>query len=151
MTKQRYLNSKERKRIHELLKKQYGFEDTLDYFFLINDKNRLYIMNKEITDINIDTLKTNTIGLYFGEQQENQIRLSIEGSQLVGPKATKNILEIQDSHAWMKGEEIDITETTNIENPKLYIIIKSGSDFLGSGKIRDKRVLNYVSKTRRIN
>ena len=76
---------------------------------------------------------------------ENDIRLSIEGSQLVGPYADRNVVEITDARKWLRGEEI----LTDYQS-SMYIIVKCGEDFMGSGKIVNGRLKNYISKTRRI-
>lgn len=130
-----------------MLSEQFGFEETLDYAFLINDKNRVYIVNRSIDNIEFTKLRVNTIGLYIGEINDKEMRLSIEGSELIGPKSTKNVVEIEDSKAWMRGEE----PATELKDIPFYVIIKHKDDYLGSGKIREGRILNYVSKTRRIN
>lgn len=141
------LNKKEIKNILSIIKKQFDADVKLDYVFLINNKNRLYIVNKEVFDINIDKLKINSFGLYFGEFRSDGLRLSIEGSQLIGPYAKKNVLELDDKQAreWLKGYDsfLKLKE-------KGFVIIKNKNDFLGCGKVVENKILNYVPKTRRL-
>lgn len=141
------LNKKEIKNILELIKSRWGSDVELDYAFLINLKNRIFIANKELFDIDMKKIRINSLGLYFGELSNNELRLTIEGSQLIGPKATKNVVELSDSEAraWLKGEDLekDIDE-------KGFIILKHRDDYLGSGKVKENRILNYVPKTRRL-
>jgi len=87
--------------------------------------------------------------MYFCELRGNEIRLSIEGSQIVGPKATKNIVEIDNDQVkqWLKGEDLEIKEN----NYSGFLIIKHNNYFLGTGKFKDNKILNYVSKSRRVN
>ena len=86
--------------------------------------------------------------MYFCELGK-EIRLSIEGSQLVGPKATKNIAEITEQQAkqWLKGEDLEIKDN----HYSGFIIIKHDNYFLGAGKYKENKILNYVGKSRRIN
>jgi NOL1/NOP2/fmu family ribosome biogenesis protein len=141
------LNKKEIKTILEALDKQFGCDVKLDYVFLMNPSNRLFLANKELFDINLKKLRVNSIGMYFGEFSNDEIRLTIEGSQLIGPKSTKNIVELDDSETkeWLKGADLekDVTE-------KGFVILKHGPDYLGSGKVKEDRILNFVPKTRRL-
>lgn len=147
MNKLKFMNGKEKKKFIELLIDQFGFKGELNYHIAINEKNKVYIVNDEISRIELDKIKINTFGLYIGELNDNEIRLSIDGSQIIGPHCSHNVLEITEAEKvkWLKGEEVyyDYQSTK-------YIIIKSGDDYLGCGKKKDDRILNYVSKTRRI-
>jgi NOL1/NOP2/fmu family ribosome biogenesis protein len=142
------LKKKDKKRFLELLKKQFGFEEKLDYNFLINTKNKIFIINKDLVNINIDKIRINSIGLYIAEFRNDEVRLSIEGSQLIGKKAKKNILELNDKQArdWMKGNDLEL-ETKE----KSFLIIKNNNDYLGSGKSTLDKILNFVPKSRRLN
>ena len=143
------LNSKEIKEILKLIEKQWGAKLKLDYAFLKNPKNRVFIINKEdISKIELEKLRINSIGMYFCEIDKLGIRLSIEGSQIIGKKAEKNIVEINEEQAkqWFKGEDLEIRG-----NYSGFVIIKHNNDFLGNGKYKDGKILNYVSKSRRIN
>lgn len=140
------LNSKEKKEILKLIENQWNAKLKLNYAFLKNNKNRVFIINKDISKIELEKLRINSIGMYFCDL-EHGIRLSIEGSQIIGPKATKNIVEIDEEQVkqWFRGEDLEINE--NFDG---FVIIKHKNDFLGSGKFKDGRVLNYVNKSRRI-
>ena len=148
MPQLKILNSKEIKQILKLIENQWNARLKLDYAFLKNNKNRVFIVNKDISRIELEKLRINSFGMYFCETRDNEIRLSIEGSQLVGPKATKNIVEIGESQVkqWLKGEDLEIKG-----NYDGFVIIKYNDDFLGTGKYKSGRILNYVSKARRIN
>lgn len=141
------LNGKEIKRILAMLEKQWGFIEPLDYAFLETEKSKIYIANKEIFNLDLSKLRINSIGFYFAEVRDG-IRLSIEGSQIVGPKATKNVIELNENEKkeWMSG--LDLDKETDCTG---FVIIKYKDDFLGSGKATaDKRILNYVPKVRRM-
>ena len=143
------LNGKEIKQILKLIENQWNAKLKLDYAFLKNNRNRVFIVNKDISRIELEKLRINSFGMYFCEIRDNGIRLSIEASQLVGPKATKNIIEIsnEDVKQWLKGEDLEKA----CKNCNGFIILKHNNDFLGTGKYKSGRILNYVSKARRIN
>lgn len=144
----RVLERKDKKVFLQLLKKQFGFEDKLDYTFLINNKNKIFIVNKDIANINLDKIRINSIGLYIAEFRNNEVRLSIDGSQLIGKKAKKNIIELDEKQAreWIKGKDIE-----KQTKEKGFVILKHNNDYLGSGKVKENRILNFVPKTRRLN
>ena len=106
------LNKKQTKEILSLIKKQFGAEFKSDYAFLKNEKGKIYLINKDISKINLDKIRINNLGLYFAQVYTNEIRLSIEGSQLIGPLAKKNILELNETQTkeWMSGSDLDIDE-----------------------------------------
>ena len=148
MSKLKILNKKEIQNILNILDKQFGYKDTLDYVFLQSEKNKVYVVNKDIDKIDLSKLRVNSYGLYILELRNNEIRLSIDGSQLIGPKATKNVLELDNKTArdWLKGIDIDYDGGL-----KGFVIIKNEKDFLGCGKAVEGKVLNYVPKIRRLN
>ena len=147
MEKLKILNKKEIKRLLEMLDKHWGFKGEMEYAFLQSEKYKIYIANKEIFNLDLSKVKINSYGLYFAEVR-NGIRLSIEGSQIVGPKATKNVIELNDEELkeWMSGADLDKETDSND-----FVILKHGDDFLGTGKsTKEGKILNYVPKTRRI-
>ncbi len=146
----RILDRKEKKEFLGLLKKQFGFSEKLDYVFLINNKNRLFIVNKEIADVNLEKLKINSIGLYIAEFKNNEVRLSIEGSQLIAPKSKSNVIELDEKEVkdWLGGKDL---KTKIDEKTDGFVILKCGKDYFGSGKIKQGNILNFIPKARRLN
>ena len=149
MPQLKILNTKEIKQILKLIENQWNAKLKLDYAFLKNNKSRVFIVNKDISTIDLEKLRINSIGMYFCETRNDKIRLSIEGSQIVGPKAMKNIVEINSLQVkqWMKGEDLEIENKGDYNG---FVIIKHNNDFLGTGKYKDGKVLNYVGKSRRV-
>lgn len=141
------LNKKQVKGILALIKKQWSCTINLDYVFLMNKKNRIFIVNKDINRIDLSKLRINSLGLYFGELRNNEIRLTIEGAQLVGKHAQKNIIELADKEArlWLKGYDIEKKSKATG-----FVILKHNNDYLGTGRYKDNKIFNFVPKTRRI-
>ena len=142
------LERKDKKRFLEILKEHFGFEEKLDYVFLINNKNKVFIVNKEIANIDLNKIRINSVGLYIAELRNDEVRLSIEGSQIIGPKSKKNIIELDEKEAreWLKGKDLE----KDIEEEG-FVMIKHDNDYLGSGKATKGIILNFVPKTRRLN
>jgi NOL1/NOP2/fmu family ribosome biogenesis protein len=140
------LNRKESKRILEKIEGQWGTSLEGDYVLLLSEKQRVYVVNKEVFNLDLSKLRINSVGMYFADVK-NGIRLSIDGSQIIGPKATKNIIELSDEEAkqWMRGEDLD-----KDTGSAAFLIIKHNNDFLGTGKAVQGKILNFVPKTRRM-
>ncbi len=144
------LNSKEKKEVSKAIESQWGISALPDYVFLEKRDGKLFIINREVELILGKRIFIDAMGIYIAEfnRERGEIRLSIEGAQLLFPHATKNVVEIDDSAArrWLKGEDIDVKKG----DYSGFVIVRSGNDILGSGKYRDGTVLNFVPKTRRI-
>src|SRR3989338_7405418 len=88
--------------------------------------------------------------LDYGFLENNKgIRLSIEGSQIIGSKAAKNIIELNEGETklWFKGVDLE----KDCKDCSGFVILKHKGDFLGTGKCTNNKILNYVGKTRRVN
>ena len=144
------LNNREAKPILAYLTEHFGFEGTLDYAFILTAKNKLYAASKEIFNLAVEELRVSSFGVYFGEWRDDQLRPSIEGSQIIGPKCTKNVIDltIDQRNQWMNGEQINRTEQM-IETHGV-VILRCEDDYLGSGKISTELIYNYVPKNRRV-
>lgn len=154
------LNKKAVKETLSLIKKQWDADIKLDYSFLQNKEGKIFIINKEFAEFPLEKLRINNIGLYFAQLPKDGIRLSIEGSQLIGPKAKKNVIELNKEQIkqWLKGEEPKTQEKS-----ETYVLIKYKNDFYGTGKIKplqvmpkttsfraEKHILNFIPKGRRL-
>lgn len=140
------LTSKEIRGIHSQLEEQFGFTGKLDYGFIQNKEDNLYIITRDVAMIDWQKLHVTAMGNYFGELKKG-LRLSIEGSQLVGPKCTKGIIDLDtnDVMLWLKGNDLP----TKHKTPGL-VIIRHGKDYLGCGSVKEGMILNFVPKIRRL-
>ncbi len=150
MNKLSILNSRKTKEIINYLQKQWGTTFEKELVFLENPKGRIFAVNKKFGDILIEKLRIQSVGIYFAERANQDLRLSIEGSQLVGPSSTENVIELTDEEAksWMAGSDIKREMDANG-----FVIIKNNTDFLGTGKYSRTKgaILNFVPKIRRMN
>jgi NOL1/NOP2/fmu family ribosome biogenesis protein len=138
------LNNKEVKKIMKELKEQYDTDVKLDFAWFKSSKNKIYLLSKKFGDLEDKNLRINNLGMYFGKFEKDGVRLSIEGAQMI--KAKKNIVEIEDVDAWIRGEDLEVGDL----NLKKYAIIKNGKDVYGAGKYKNGKLLNFTAKDRRI-
>jgi len=155
MASLRTLSSKERKKVLEKLHEQFGCDTEFlkKYVWLFKEqKAKYYIATEDVLALDLAALPVETLGLYVCSELKNgEMRLSIEGSQLIGPSCTKNILELDDGEfkLWIRGH--DIEKETALTG---FLVVKHRDDFVGSGKpVLDEKtgrilVHNYIPKTR---
>ena len=142
------LNSKERKLIRKQLTEQFGIETIPNnVYFCIQKKDNVYITNKELFDVDHFLLRVSSFGTVFGTYTDEGFQLSIEGSQLVGSQATKNLLEVdpQQKETWLTGEDIEV-DTSSFENQQ--ILLHHRTDFFGSAKGKKGKIKNNLPKSR---
>jgi NOL1/NOP2/fmu family ribosome biogenesis protein len=157
MQKLTVLNTREKKKIIDDLKELYGFSGIIEGALLISSKQKLYLLTKDIVMIEKNEekeLRIDSAGLYIGRIENEGIRLSIEGSQLVGPHSDKHMLEIDEEHLepWVKGEDFELSEKEQEKtgNEEGFFIIKFDNDYIGCAQIKKGNVRSLVSKERRL-
>ncbi len=141
------LNSKQTKLIRKALEEQFGIEEKLNYVFMLSTKKKVYVINRDVDKIDLTQLRIDVLGLYFGTMMNDGIRLSIEGSQIVGPIAKKGVFELnyEQFELWLTGEDFSVeSDLTGL------VIIKHENDYIGCGIIKEGTLLNHVSKSRRL-
>lgn len=147
MFKPNFLNTREAKKIKEMLFNQWGVELEGDYFLIRTEQDRIYLINKDISVLDFNKIRLDSIGLYFGRIAVDGLRVTVEGSQMIGKYAKKNICEINKEQLiqWFRGEDLNVEQEFSG-----HVIIKYNNDYVGCGKYRDHKVLNFLSKNRRL-
>ncbi|MFW5936315.1 MAG: methyltransferase RsmF C-terminal domain-like protein, partial [Candidatus Hadarchaeota archaeon] len=125
-------------KIYALLEEQFG--TSIDLEFKEMGKMRIYAFKKCELDI-----ETHNYGVYFGKLEKDGLRLSIEGSQMIGPSAKKGVFEVDKDKVvrWMSGEDIE-------GEVRGYVMIKWINYFMGCGKGNGVKIRNFIPKGRRI-
>jgi len=149
--KQNYsiMRSREIKQFFKIIEKQFGkIPELFEKNAFIQGKEKIYMITREVERIPLDELRINNLGLYVAELKNEQLRLSIEGSQIIGPTATKNVHELdkEEMKEWLKGKDLPCSKEYDG-----FVIIKYGEDYMGTGKYREGMILNFVPKARRLN
>ena len=143
-----FIPSRELKEFFKKIKQQYGkVPELFEKLAFVQGKEKIYAINRDLDKIKLDNLRINSIGLYIAEIKGGQLRLSIEGAQLIGPAAAKNVCQITEEQLkeWFKGQDLKIEG-----DYEGFVILKCGKDYVGSGKYREGLILNYVPKARRL-
>ncbi len=135
------LNSKEIKEINNKLESQFGIKTKLDYLFYVNREDKIFLMTKDMQKLDLSKFRVNSFGLYFAKLEKNSIRLSVSGSQLIGKKAGKNVLEINQKEEWLNGQNVECNKEL-----KGWFIIKNKEDFLGCGYCKNGIIQNFIPK-----
>jgi NOL1/NOP2/fmu family ribosome biogenesis protein len=144
------LNQNEKKEIEKQLGEQFGIKKIPDNL-LKTGKERFVIFTGDLNIFKKIEEMTNIegVGVYFGKiaDASNQIRLSIEGTQIMKEQITKNIFELNESEAekWMHGQQLEISL-----GKREFVIIRHKDDFLGTGKASEEKIGNFIPKNRRL-
>jgi NOL1/NOP2/fmu family ribosome biogenesis protein len=121
------------------------------YYFLIKGRQKVYITNINLKEIDIDRI--NSTGIYFGTiHDDDRIRLSVEGTTFIKPK--KNFIEINKEtlKSYLAAENLFLDEVKTINNDETYpfLIVKYETENLGCVSLKENILLNYVSKSRKL-
>lgn len=153
MQKLKILNTRDIKVIKEQLVKQFNYALEEQYAYLQNEKDRVFVVNRDLAQIDLDKLRIDRLGLYFAEIKPGQIRLSKEGAQLLVHEAWKNkatlknviLLTKIETRAYFAG--VDLKKDLGEENR--LIILTYESDVLGCASYKEGKILNFLPKTHR--
>jgi NOL1/NOP2/fmu family ribosome biogenesis protein len=148
------LNSKERKKLNEMLHEQYLCEPLEQLFFCHND--RISCISPDIVKIPFESLPLNSRGMQFGEYTPDKslIRLSIEGAQIVAKTAKRNCLQLtqQQLSNWISGQDIPVEEDMQqqLVDTDGFVLVLHNTDCYGVGREKNGKLLNFIPKARRI-
>ncbi|MFZ5955756.1 MAG: hypothetical protein ACOYT4_04995 [Nanoarchaeota archaeon] len=152
------LDKTKKKKVIEIISK-FGIQK-IPYLLLRTGKERIRIYsgslsNEEIIKIQ-NLLPIEGIGLYFGKEIDNQIRLNIDAIHVLKDQISDFIVELNTFQEtdWLHGRDIilDAEQQEKYKSFKGFVIVKTGEDFVGTGKISTDRkiVFSFLSKARRI-
>ncbi len=147
------LNSRDIKRLRELVENQFGYFLKEDYAYLKGDNDKINIVTKDLAKLNLKNLIIDKIGLYFGEDCTTEIRLSKEGAQLLGQEAIenhkplKNVIEFTQEELKQYFQGLDIEKDCGDE--KRLVLLKYKNDIFGCAKYKEGKILNFMPKTHR--
>ncbi len=114
--------------------------------FLKTEQNKIYIVTPEAWNFDLEKIHVKNIGIYFGQiMPSGEVRLSVEGSQLVG-KTAKKIFTVNK-------EQLDMIShsekfETDVKNNGFFIV-KYKEHVIGCVKVSNGFVYNYIPKSRR--
>lgn len=150
--------SKQEKKIFvQKLNEQFGIKEIADDVAKWG-KEKIILFTGEISEADLKKLDRvamiEVIGVYFAKisdtnrsEQDNGIRLSLEGVQFMKEQIEKNIFELDEKQAeeWMMGQDLNIAT-----GRKGFLVMKFKDDFLGTGKASESKISNFIPKSRRL-
>ena len=148
----KFFNKSEKEKLLEQLEEQFGITE-IPWNIAHLGKERIVLFSGNLSENEIfqidDIARIEGVGIYFAkiDEKTGDIRLSIEGTQLLKEQITKNIFELNAEQAeqWMLGQELNIAT-----GKRGFLIMKFGEDFLGTGKASENKIGNFVPKSRRL-
>lgn len=132
--------------VWDLLTKHYGIHKIPGYRFVRSGQKRIRLISEAALSLLSEVPYTGTTGLYIGEYSPRGVRLSMDGAQLLGHHASKQIarLTAKEADSWLQGESINYED-----EQRGYVIVVHGHDVLGCGNLSQGVLHNYVPKIRR--
>lgn len=146
----RILTTKEKHKVEDKLNEQFGIRK-IPGILIRRGAERLFLFTGDLKNKAIHELEREIpierLGVYFAKFVNEDVKLSIEGVQMMKDQITKNTFELDEEQTlrWMHGEDLQIKTGTYG-----FIILKHNNDFLGSGKASEEKIGNYVPKSRRL-
>lgn len=129
--------------IFNKIKEYYGID--VSKFKYLKRGEKLYLVSDELYNlIEKINFKYELAGLYVIKVEKNNVRFSIEGSQIFG-KYSKRIVEIEPEKLFFSN-----IKKIEIERENGFYIAKYGKDFFGTILIKNKEVKDFIPKERKL-
>ncbi len=150
MTEWRFLKGAERKEIEKALEIEFGINE-IPGEIIMSGSEKLFFFSGELGEEDVarmaELAPVERIGVYFAKAIAGEIRLSIEGSQILKNQIKKNIFELDEKQAesWMLGDELNV-----VSGMKGFVVMKYKDNFMGCGKASLEKIGNFIPKTRRL-
>lgn len=153
MVKLSFLNKKEKQKVFDTLYECYGFDDfsLFDKYEILSkekddDSEIIFLLSKSAVEIDFENLRIDSMGLMFGDIKKGQFNLTIDGSHIIGKYCTKNVIDLERDllNKYISGEDVDFSHEDS------YVLIKSGSDYFGSARLKGNVIINHMPKERRV-
>ncbi len=142
------LNSKEVKQFRERIIKQFGAFFSGEYAFLRSNKDKIYMVSRDLGRVALENLIIERVGLYVAEVNPTEVRSSKEGAQLLGKeKGLKNVITLtkEELKAYFYG--VDVRKDLGTESK--MILLQYKKDIIGCAKYKEGKILNYLPKIHR--
>ena len=153
MQKLTILNTREIKKLREIVKKQFNHFPKEDYAYLMNEKNKVFLINKDIAKIELKNLRIDKMGLYFAEWKNTEARLSKEGAQLLVNDAKRNKIKLENIIVFTKNEVKSYFEGNDLQKDlgeeNKFVILEYDENVLGCAKYKEKIIINFLPKIHR--
>ncbi|MEK6901001.1 MAG: hypothetical protein AABX37_01530 [Nanoarchaeota archaeon] len=147
------LNTRDVKQVKEVMEEDFGYALQGEYAFLKTEGDKLFLISKDLGNIDFSRLRIDKCGLYFAEFKEKKLRLSKEGAQLLVQEATMQKKEVQnlvpltteETKVYFAGHDLprDLGEEAKA------VILTYEDNVLGWAKYKEGKILNFLPKIHR--
>jgi len=145
---------KERKELEKHLIERFGLPENFSFNggLLKTGKGRIWLITNDLNKVSLEGLRVEFMGVYLGFYSGDDMRLSIEASQIIAKNASKNVVELtsEEFNEWVLGGNITSKRMKKINATPGFVIIKHKRYVYGSGKYTGEKIINMVPKQRRI-
>ncbi len=149
----RVLNRSERKALLEELERAFGLEELPEGLVLVEgSEGKVRATTMEAYEMAQRIGRVEAVGLYVLKRTKFGVYLSVEGSQLLGDRLRKGVVELsaEQLERWASGEPVDLSESGPRPEGN-FVVVRHGPLFAGSGKVsRDGKVHPQIPKERRV-
>jgi len=150
----RIVDKNEVEDLQKMIDRNYRSDFVLrDYGVMLGSEERIWIAARDVFEFDFSKLPVNSVGINFGKLKQNgKIRLTIEGSQLIGKTAERNVALIADDDAekFLRGEDVSAVETIECENHNFVLLRTESGRVVGSAMFAEGKLKNFLPKSRRI-
>jgi NOL1/NOP2/fmu family ribosome biogenesis protein len=149
----RVLSRSERKALLEELERAFGLEElSQDLVFIEGSEGKVRAVTREAYEMAQRIRRVEALGLYVLKRTKFGVYLSVEGSQLLGGRLRRNVVElnVEQLERWASGEPLDLSEQ-GLRPDGGFVVVRYGPIFAGSGKVsKDRKVYPQIPKERRV-
>ncbi|MDP3987037.1 MAG: hypothetical protein Q8P81_02310 [Nanoarchaeota archaeon] len=144
------LSESEKGKIVSELNEQFGIGE-IDGTIIMKGREKMFLFSGSLGGRTIKKLEESVViervGVYFAKIVDDKIKLSIEGVNLLKNQISKNIFDLDESSTddWIRGRDLNIK--TGLRG---FLVMRHGSDFLGTGKASENKIGNFIPKSRRV-
>jgi NOL1/NOP2/fmu family ribosome biogenesis protein len=150
MTFIKILSKREKEEILRKLNKQFGIKE-IPRMLIKFGKDRIFFFSGDFNENEIRKLESQVqierIGIYFAKIIMDEIKLNIEGTQILKEQINKNFFELNEEQLkdWMSGRDLMIQM-----KERGFLVMKYKEEFLGCGKASENKISNFIPKERRL-
>ena len=144
------LTPNQTEQIENKLRKQFGIKE-IPGILVKKGQDRIFIFQGSLKGKEMKKLESwlplERVGVYFAKEQNDEIRLSIEGTHILKNQIKNNIFDLNDEQleSWMHGNELNL-----ITGKNTFLVMKYKDDLLGTGKASQEKITNFIPKSRRL-
>ncbi|MFX1254601.1 MAG: hypothetical protein ACFFCZ_23510 [Promethearchaeota archaeon] len=143
-----FLEADDRNKLLQELETIYGIPpDVFNiYEFVVRGKRqKIWVVTSVVKKFRVFELDPVYYGMYFAKKDKTGLRLTMNGAQVFGHAATKNIVDLSKHQYldYLSGERITDIDPGNLQG---YVLLRYNNRIFACGKTSKEGILNYVPK-----